>query len=96
MPVSSLEAVKYGESLDDLQDGSTCHQNSILDCIRNDQFVDVHIARLTDAVSPIESLLLFQGIFNAISRPQTRTNLDGRVPPGVDKDDVVTTSEVET
>lgn len=96
MPVSSLEAVRYGESLDDLQDGSTCHQNSILDCIRYDQLVDVHIARLTDAVSPIESLLLFQDIVNAISHPQTRTNLNGRVPPRIDKDDVVTTSQIET
>ena len=68
MPVSSLEAVEYGESLDVLQDESTCHQNSILDCIRNDQLVDIHIARLSDAVSSIESLLLFQGRFNAVSR----------------------------
>ena len=96
MPVSSLEAIEYGESLGELQDGSTCHQNSILDCIRNHQLVDVHIARLTDAVSPIECLLLFQGSFNAMSRPRLRTNLNGRIPPRIDKDNVVTASQVET
>lgn len=99
MPVSSLEAVEYGEYLGDLQDESTCHQNSILDCIRNHQLVDIHIARLTDAVSPIESLFLFQGSLNAMSRPRRpkrRTNLDGWIPPRIDKDDVVTASQVET
>jgi hypothetical protein len=59
--VSSLATVERDQPLDDPQGGLTCLQDSILDRVRNDQLKDVHVARLSDTVSSIESLFLFQG-----------------------------------
>ena len=71
-------------------------EDTVLNCICDPQFVDVHCTLLTKTMGTVVSLVLSKASQSGIIPWGSQVYLECWVPPHINQDDIVTSGQIET